>query len=182
MESILGLCAKRFCTLLTVGALPPTSPVVTLAGRSGGEGKSFFFNGLSAVYGGEHTFHTPQHPTFPLFGLENAKIAYLDDFRFCESVVPLAVQCLWFGGSPVQVAKPQNAPGVASHDTYGGRAPIFITTSISDIAALHAAGDGDASMLLRRLMVVTFAARVVILAQDLPVCAACFARFVLAYS
>ena len=82
----------------------------------------------------------------------------------------------------MQVAKPQNARGVASRDTYCGRAPIFITTSISDIAALHAAGDGDASMLLRRLMVVTFAARVVILAQDLPVCAACFARFALAYS
>jgi hypothetical protein len=102
----------------------------------------------------------------------------LDDFRFLDSVIPLPTQCLWFGGSPVPIAKPQNAPGSASHDLYRGRAPIFITTSLADVSALEGAGDGDASMLLRRLNVVRFSTRVAKPAQEIPACASCFARFV----
>ena len=175
-----GLC-KAVMHALSHGR-SPTSPVITLAGLMGGEGKSFFFNCLHSVFGGENVFHTPQHPTFPLYGLDHAKLVYLDDFRFLESTVPMATQCLWFGGSPVPVAKPQNAPGAASQDIYRGRAPIFITTSLADIDALVEAGDGDASMLLRRLFVVRFTTRVVKPVHHIPECAACFARFITTYS
>ena len=104
---------------------------------------------------------------------------YLDDFRFSSSVVPIATQCLWFGGSPVPIAKPQNAPGAASHDVYQGRAPIFITTSMDKVEALEAAGDGDGSMLMRRLLVVSFRTPVAKPNAHIPRCASCFSRFVL---
>ena len=156
----------------------PTTPLVTFAGRTGGEGKSFFLKGLVSVFGTSSVFPTPQHPTFPLHGLESAKLAFLDDFRFTRSPVPLSTQCLWFGGSPVPIAKPQNTQGAVSHEVYSGKAPIFITTSIKDLEMLARAGDGDASMVLRRLTIFQF----VVPAQkpNVPIqeCALCFARFV----
>ena len=134
----------------------PVAPVVVFAGASGGEGKSFILKCLVAVFGAENVFFTPSHPAFPFLGIDGAKVVFLDDFRFLESVVPLATQCLWFDGSAVPIAKPQNQPGSTGHDIYHGTAPVFITTKAQDIEALRAAGDGDASMLLRRLRVFTF--------------------------
>ena len=157
----------------------PAAPVVTLAGGAGGEGKSFFLKGLVAVVGGENVFWTPTHPTFPLHGLEDAKIVLLDEFRFMESVVPIATQCLWFDGSAVPVAKPQTGQGSASHVKYHGRAPVFITTGMEDMKALSEAGDGDASMVLRRLNVFLFPHRVAKPGVSIPCCAPCFARFVM---
>ena len=157
----------------------PASPVVTLAGATGGEGKSFFIKGLAAVVGGENVFWTPTHPNFPLHGLEDAKIVLLDEFRFTKSVVPIATQCLWLDGSAVSIAKPQTGPGSVSHVKYEGSAPVFITTSIGELTALREAGDGDASMLLRRLLVFAFPHRVEKPRASIPPCASCFARFVL---
>ena len=115
---------------------------------------------MAGVVGTANVFWPPTHPNFPLHGLVGAKIALLDEFRFLSSVVPLATQCLWFDGSAVPIAKPQTGQGPASHLVYEGRAPVFITTSSDQLEALTAAGDGDASMILRRLQVFHFAVRV----------------------
>ena len=160
----------------------PNSLIVTLAGESGGEGKSFFIKGLAAVVGTANVFWTPTHPNFPLHGLEDAKIVILDEFRFLTSVVPLATQCLWFDGSAVSIAKPQTGQGAASHLPYEGRAPVFITTSREQIDSLTAAGDGDASMILRRLQVFDFTVRVAKPHPTIPVCPRCVANFVLSNS
>ena len=154
------------------------APAVVFAGASGGEGKSFILKGLVAVFGAENVFFSPSHPTFPFLGIDGAKVAFLDDFRFLESVVPLATQCLWFDGSAVPIAKPQNQPGSTGHDIYHGTAPVFITTKAQDIEALRAAGDGDASMLLRRLRVFTFTRRVAPPEVRVLNCAHCFARLI----
>jgi len=156
----------------------PTTPVVTLAGIKGGEGKSLFLKGLAAVYGHEHLFYTPQHPAFPLVGLEFAKVVFLDDFRFLESVVPMATQCLWFDGSAVPLAKPQNVPGSMAHDVYHGAAPVFITTKLEDMDALEADGGGEASMVLRRLKVFRFTQRITAPTNRVPECAHCFAHLI----
>ena len=157
----------------------PMCPIVTLAGVSGGEGKSFFLKGLAAIVGPEHVFWTPTHPSFPLHGLEDAKVVILDEFRFVKSVVPLATQCLWFDGSAVPIAKPQTAQGVASHIAYRGRAPIFITTSKKETDLLAEAQDGDAAMVMRRLQVFNFTTRVAKPGCSIPSCAHCFSNFVM---
>ena len=172
-----SVVCKAIVHALLVGR-SPTTPVVTFAGRSGGEGKSFFLKGLVSVFGAGSVFNTPQHVAFPLHGLESAKLAFLDDFRFVRSPVPLATQCLWLDGSPVSIAKPQNTQGAVSHEVYTGRAPIFITTSIKDLEMLARAGDGDASMVLRRLMIFQFVVRAQKPNAPIPECASCFARFV----
>ena len=103
----------------------------------------------------------------------------LDEFRFLKSVIPIAAQCLWFDGSAVPIAKPQTGHGSGSHVMYDGRAPLFITTSQGEVDALAQAGDGDASMLLRRLQVVRFTERVAKPNSKIPNCAPCFATFVM---
>ena len=164
-----SLCAGR----------SPAAPVVTLVGLTGGEGKSFFIKGLAAAVGPEHVFGTPTHPSFPLNGLEEAKVVILDEFRFLTSVVPMATQCLWLDGSVVSIAKPQTDKGTTvSHVPYSGRAPIFITTSQEEVDTLAAATDGDASMVLRRLQLFEFTERVVKPCGTIPSCARCFATFV----
>ncbi len=160
------------------GGRSPTTPVVTFAGSFGGEGKSFILKGLLAVFGADEVFYTPQHQSFPFLGLENAKVVFLDDFRFFKSAVPVATQCLWFDGSALPVAKPQNQPGCSGHDIYRGTAPIFITTKMQDIEALERVGDGDASMILRRLKVFHFRERVASNVGCIPECAHCFARLI----
>ena len=160
----------------------PASPIVTLAGVTGGEGKSFFLKGLAAVVGSEHVFWTPTHPNFPLHGLEEAKIVILDEFRFMTSVVPIATQCLWFDGSAVPIAKPQTGQAANSHITYSGRAPIFITTSQEEVDSLAEVSEGDASMVLRRLKMFHFSERVVKPSATIPSCARCFACFVMSHA
>ena len=154
----------------------PNAPVVTLAGVAGGEGKSFFLKGLAAVFGVEKVFFSPQHPNFPLLDLDAATVVLLDDFRFFRSPVPVATQCLWFDGSPVPIARPQNVAGQSGQEVYRGDAPIFITTSKADVDRLVASGDGDASMLCRRLKVYNFTVRVPGPTVAVPECGHCFAR------
>ena len=176
-----GICAadvaEAFSTAFREGR-SSVAPVVVFAGAFGGEGKSFILKGLVTLFGVENVFFTPSHPSFPFIGLDSAKVVFLDDFRFLESVVPLATQCLWFDGSAVPVAKPQNQPGSTGHDIYLGAAPVFITTKAQDIETLRAAGDGDSSMLLRRLRVFNFTRRVPPPDARVPDCAHCFARLV----
>lgn len=161
-----------------------TTPVVVLAGAKGGEGKSMFFKGLAEVFG-ESVFGAPVKGSFPLVDIENAKVCFLDDWRFDEEVLPWSVQCLWYDGSPVPVARPQNVPGRVGHLLYKGSAPIFCTTPLPDMKALEAAAmpspatgepsNTNASMIWRRLKIYTFKKQTPKVKQ-LKCCGRCFAE------
>ena len=167
----------------------PRTPVIVLAGAQGGEGKSIFLKGLAAVFQPREVFHAPQPGSFPLLGLDMAKVAILDDFRFDQTVLSYQTQCLWFDGSGLPIARPQNQPGLYGHMVYSGTAPVFASTKLQEMEALAAAaaprgeagqpGDADASMLLRRLKVYTFGTRVPPPPGHFPACRRCFAQLIL---
>ena len=163
-----------------------TVPVVVFAGARGGEGKSLFLKGLVSVFGAEFAFPQPQKGNFPLLDLPNKKVAFLDDWRFDESVLPYAAQCLWYDGSALPIVRPQNQPGVVGHLLYRGTAPIFATTKLEDMERLARAGaddprtgvpvDADAAMVYRRLKVHRFTVPMVKPASRMPYCPRCFAH------
>ena len=165
-------------------------PVITFAGERGGEGKSFILKPMAAIFGHEYVFPSPQAGNFPLLDLPGKKVAFLDDWRFDNSVVPFATQCLWYDGSPLPITRPQNQPGTHGHFLYRGTAPIFVTTKLSDLEMLrHAAEDdprtgkprnADASMVLRRLKIFHFGKPVAAQGSIVPYCGHCFAAFILA--
>ena len=67
-------------------------PVVALMGKQGGEGKSFFFWLLRTIFGHTHVQTTPRPGAFPLLGLENKRLAILDEFDFDGRTLPLPLQ------------------------------------------------------------------------------------------
>jgi len=165
-------------------------PVVVFAGRQGGEGKSFFFSALRAVFGGHPlVFSMPEKANFPMLGVEESKIVFLDEWRFKSAPVGLPTQLLWLEGKPVPAAKPQNIPGVVGNFLYKGSAPIFITTSLDYLVELRAAAqineltglphDGNAAMLLRRLQVYDFTVKMPKPARKVKCCGRCFADLVM---
>ena len=166
-----------------------TTPVVVLAGRSGGEGKSMFFRPLHNVFDGEGlVLGFPDKTNFSLLDLPMAKVALLDEFRFDGRLVPWSTLLLWLDGGAVPCGRPQNVPGQSGHITCKGTAPLFVTTKLEDIdnlaywAQLIPATDRpwgtEASMLLRRLKVYPFEHRVPKPAQQLPSCKHCFANMI----
>ena len=181
-----GLCRDVY-TAICEGRTP-TTPLVVLAGARGGEGKSVCLKALWSVYGSENVFPTPAKSNYPLLDLETKKVAFLDEYRFSAAVLPYAIQCLWFDGSVVPIARPQNVQGVTGHGMYKGTAPVFITTKDQDLKRLEKAaaddpetglpGSGDASMLLRRLKVYRFTTRVPKPERRLPYCGRCFAQLI----
>ena len=165
-----------------------TTPVIVLAGASGGEGKSAFLKGLLSVFDAPGlVFQSPGKGNFPLLDLPQAAVAFLDEFRFDPDIVPFSVQQLWFDGSGVPIARPQNT-GAAGHLLYKGSAPVFVTTKLADLRRLERAAaidrasglpaDAEASMLLRRLKTFSFTKRVVKPAKKFAYCGHCFARLV----
>ena len=166
-----------------------TTPVVVLAGSSGGEGKSLFLKGLFALFGEEMVFQMPEKSNFPLLNLDKGpKVAFLDEWRFVNNSVSFGTQCLWFDGSAVPVARPQNVPGCGGNFLYRGTAPVFVTGKLEDIVSLtkQAALDpltqlpknADASMLLRRLKVHEYRVRIPKPPRTRS-CARCFAQLLL---
>ena len=161
-----------------------TTPVVTLVGLRGGEGKSLIFYPLTAVLGEEYVQGHTASGSFPLLGLEGKKAVLLDEWGFAASALPLAVQLLWFEGKPVPLARPQGE--YIGHLLYKGTAPIFITTpakrferlEADALAAVQSGGSSEASMVLRRLKVHKFTRQVPKPPAQLKACACCFARFV----
>ena len=57
-----------------------------------GEGKPFPFGPLRAIFGHRHVHTTPQPGAIPLLGLENKRLAILDEFDFDERTLPLPLQ------------------------------------------------------------------------------------------
>ena len=160
-----------------------------MAGARGGEGKSFFFKPLEPFFGSENVFESPEPGTFPLLGLPGKKVAFLDDWRFNQSVLTFATQCRWYDGSTVSVPRPQTQAGIAGHVSYRGTAPLFVTTKLDDIKRLERLSeidpetdepeDTNASMCLRRLKVYKFKKRIVKPTGEIKFCPQRFAEFVL---
>ena len=126
-------------------------PTVVLVGQYGGEGKSLFFSGLTALYGAAQVQVRPPGGQFPLLGIETKKVAVLDEWMFFGETLPVSMQLLWFEGKPVPICRPQNVPGQSGHDLYKGTAPVFVTGPASALAHLTqgaaAQPQGQASML-----------------------------------
>ena len=169
-----------------------TTPVIVLAGASGGEGKSLFLKALITLFGDEMVFQMPEKSNFPLLNLEKGpKVAFLDEWRFVNKSVSFGTQCLWFDGSSVPVARPQNVPGSSGNFLYRGSAPIFVTGKLEDIEKLAEQAaiepetgkpkNADASMLIRRLKVHAYRSRIA-KPPKMSQCARCFAQLLLQHA
>jgi hypothetical protein len=165
-------------------------PVIVLAGATGGEGKSAFFKALFNIFRVEHmVFARPGKGSFPFLQLPEAKVVFLDEWRFDAEVLPWALQCLWYDGSAVPITRPQNQAGASGHVLYKGTAPIFVTCKLPDLEWLEYKAqvdpvtgspyDAEASMIPRRLKIYRFTRRVQKPPQKFEFCAACFATMVL---
>ena len=169
-----------------------STPVIVLAGDRGGEGKSMLLKALLALFGSSHVFSRPAPGNFPLVDLPGKKCCFLDEWRFDQSILSFALQCVWYDGSIVPIARPQNQPGKDGHYSYEGNAPIFVTTKRKDLLALQSWAaddpstgvpwDADASMLWRRLKVYHFTTRIPKPAKDLKYCPCCFAQLLVSNS
>ena len=129
--------------------------VPTLAGRFGGEGKSFLFAPLRALYGVDHVQERPAGGRFCMLGIDSKKVALLDEWNFLDEDLPMPMQLLWLEGKPVPVQRPQSQH--VGHALYRGTAPIFVTTPEDALAGLSTQSAeqprGHAGMLLRRLKI-----------------------------
>ena len=85
--------------------------------------------------------------SFPLIGLEQGRVAWLDAWRFNEDTIPYALQLLWFEGGPFIVPRPQNA-----------------------LTGKKFFKQGDVDMMLERLWVFKFTKKVSIPKGDLCAC------------
>ena len=151
------------------------------AGLEGNEGKSFLLKPLLLIFGEEGVFVAPPKSAFPLIGLEKARLALLDDWRFNEDIVPYAVQLLWFEGAPFVIARPQNV--YTGHLRYSKEDPVFLTTLLEDLTSLKGKRflkKGDVDMMLKRLLVFKFTKKISIPKTVAAGCPCCFAKFLLA--
>ena len=169
----------------------PSVRVLVLAGRYGGEGKSFMLAPLRSIFGPEGVQESPQPGSFPLLGLEEKQVVLLDEWRFDEKVMRMATQLLWYEGKPFPIARPQNQAGQVGHILYQGTAPIFVTTKAGDLEHFRRAADwarrhgqpSEYTMLLRRLKVYTLQVPTPTLGEaTIPDCGTCFARMAMELS
>ena len=158
--------------------------LVCHAGLHGNEGKSFLLRPLLKVFGPEGVFVAPPaRSSFPLMGLERARLALLDDWRFNEEIIPYALQLLWFEGAPFIISRPQNQ--FSGHLRYAKDDPVFITTLQSDLTELKGKKflqQGDVEMMLKRLLVFNFTKPIAIPKPVVQGCAHCFAHFLVSHT
>ena len=167
-----------------------STPVVTLMGRSGGEGKSFLLAPLRSIYGEEYIQATPQPGSFPLLDIETKRLALLEEWAFDEETLPLGTQLFWLEGKPFPVTRLQNK-NYTGHMLYRSTAPVFITCKevhlgplISKARAAAALGQAsEASMMLRRLTVFGFTVPLPMPPDiKVPSCGRCFVQMVSDYT
>ena len=159
-----------------------STPVVTLAGLQGGEGKSLIFYPMDAVFGDRFVHHHVAAGTFALLGLEGKRVVVLDEWDF-RAHMAMGLQLLWFEGKPVPITRPQDH--FCGHVLYKGSAPIFVTMPLRKLeaffaeaeAAKRAGTSSEATMLLRRLNIYRFTQPVKKPSAQIPKCAHCFASF-----
>ena len=148
---------------------------VTLVGCEGNEGKSFVLRPLQQLY---RVFNTPSQGNFPLYGLPDSQVIFLDDWRFGGQIVSWNTQLLLLEGAPVQVAMPQNQ--ARGHITFTGSSPVFLTTLESDLVTPKPGiQPGDLAMLRKRLTVFRFHHVQENPDRSLKPCVACWAQFIL---
>eukprot|EP00973_Karenia_brevis_P028633 3948402-Karenia_brevis.AAC.1 len=140
-----GICAPELChTILEAlkAGRSASTPVIVLAGQSGGEGKSLFLKPLHHVFSGDGFVCgiTKESGHVPLFDFPKAKVAFLDEYRFDPDLLSWSSMCLWFDGSAAPTGRPQNSSGVSGNMMYKGTAPIFITTKLADLQWLESQG------------------------------------------
>ena len=122
-----------------------------------------FFGPLRTIFGHRHVQTTPQPGAFPLLGLENKRLAILDEWDFDERTLPLSLQLLWFEGKAFPITRPQNKD-YSGHLLYEASAPVFITCKEWHLGPIVASGrraewtgePSEPTMLLRRLRVFQF--------------------------
>ena len=167
-------------------------PVIVLAGSTGGEGKSVFFKPLLNVFKiADMVFVRPAKGQFHFIQLPDAKVVFLDEWRFDSEILPWALQCLWYDGSTLPITRPQNQAGASGHLLYKGTAPIFVTCKLPDLDWLIYKAqtdpttglpyDAEASMILRRLKIYRFTKRVPKPPAKFEFCPTCFASLVLCH-
>ena len=127
---------------------------------------------------------TPQPGAFPLLGLENKRLAILDEWDFDERTLPLSLQLLWFEGKAFPITRPQNKD-YSGHLLYEASAPVFITCKERHLGPIVASGrraewtgePSEHTMLLRRLRVLQFSTKLRIpVGMRVVECGACFAQ------
>ena len=153
-------------------------------------GKSFLLAPLRNIFG-EELQDTPEAGNFPLMGLEDKCVVFMDEWVFSEDVLRLGTQLLWLEGKPFPVVQPQNQESDVGHILYKGTAPIFITAKASDLLRIQTAAEsarlqGQPSahtMLLRRLKVyLLWEPTPVPDGRAIPDREACFSHMVLHFS
>ena len=124
-------------------------------------------------------------------GLDQKRIAVLDEWDFSPDIVPSSTQLLWFEGKDFPITRPQNDKEAKGHLNYEGKAPIFVTTKEKHLGKvmqlarreLEAGEASEANMLLRRLKVFSFSVKLPMeVGVHVPECPVCFAQMVLFYA
>ena len=172
-----ALCEEDWCQamLSSLEHGRQKGTLVCHVGAEGDEGKSFLLAPLPEVFGRDQVF-TPVKGSFPLMGLEACRIALLDDWRFGEDILSYNVQLLWFEGKPIIIARPQNQ--CTGHLRYNGDEPIFISTLEANLMKVpRGLLPGDVAMMLKRLLVFRFSAKLRRPDRSIQDCGRCFAEF-----
>lgn len=180
-EILEGTWCTAVATALKEGRAKGT--LVCHAGLHGNEGKSFLLRPLLRMFGPDGVFVAPPSKSaFPLLGLEKARLALLDDWRFNDDIVPYALQLLWFEGAPFVISRPQTH--FSGHLRYCKDDPIFITTLLSDLTELkgkRGLQQGDVDMMLKRLLIFKFTKPIALPKNVVQGCGPCFAAFLLGH-
>ena len=164
-------------------------PVLVLMGKSGGEGKSFFFNALKGVFGVDHVQGSPESGSFPLLGLETKRVALLDEWDFSNDILPFSTQLLWYEGKAIPIKRPQN--NHVGHFLYKGSAPVFVTCKEMVLGPILSAArkaneqglTSEVTMLARRLKVFSFHQKLPIPAgTQISHCPCCFSQMIQHYA
>lgn len=152
---------------------------VALLGVGGNEGKTFLLAPMRAIFPRGSVYGSPQQSSFPLLGIEGARVCLWDDWRFSAQVLHINTQLLLMEGAEVTVSRPQNSHH--GHLVYTGSAPFFLTGRLDDIYTVkNGVTWNDLQMLHKRLKVFKF--HHVVDSPDIGIekCASCWARMILA--
>lgn len=139
-------------------------------------GKSFLLAPLCDIY---RTFQNPQPGgSYPLVGLLDAEMVYLDDFRYTPDLMRWNIMLIWLGGGAFQVPVPKNVN--SCDETYEKSAPVFITSKAPLVKTADGCVDeGETEMMDARVNYIRLSAPIQNPRLDIRNCPRCFANFVL---
>ena len=139
-------------------------------------GKTFMLSPLNKIF---RTFSNPATTTFAWVGAEQAECIFLNDFRWSAQIIPWQDLLLMLEGQPVHLPAPKSHYAkdlVLENDT-----PIFATSKHELVFIKNGVIDEtETEMMSVRWKVFHFKVPVErSQRRDIPVCAKCFARFIL---